>query len=121
MCSSLTVTGRPNQFWFCAGAMSSRVTFDAEPSRLFIENWKCSLEAKWLVFDRQTFNSSLDAQPPTTSSDVPISSDRQCFPRIDRSSPGESGWHMLPSRRDRVNRLFVLNFPFQPPESGRAD
>ncbi|PYN81483.1 MAG: carboxylate--amine ligase [Candidatus Rokuibacteriota bacterium] len=100
--------------------MSSRVTFDAEPSRLFIEKSKCSLEAKWLVFDRQTFHSSLDAQPPTTSSDVPISSDRQCFPRIDKSSPEESGWHMLPSRGDRVNRLFVLDSPYNVEETDES-
>src|SRR5437867_3971425 len=69
--------------------MSFRVT-DAvdEPPLFFMEKSKCSLDAKWLVFDRHVLHSSLDAQPPTRRSEVPIRSDRQCFPRICRSSSG---------------------------------
>src|SRR5258705_6521874 len=68
-------------------ATSFFVTVAASPPRFPMEKSKCSLDWKWLVFDRQVFHSSLEAQPPTSRSDVPITSSCQCLPRICRSSP----------------------------------
>src|SRR5882672_6894053 len=66
-------------------ATSWRVTFGVPPL-FYIEKSKCSFDAKWLVFDRQVFHSSPDAQPPASKSAVPITTERQCFPFMARPS-----------------------------------
>src|SRR6185295_318242 len=96
-------------------ATSCFVTVAPESPRFFIEKSKWSLDAKWLVFDRQVCHSSLVAQPPTSRSDVPITTIRQfLLPRICRSSPpGVLSWHILHSQGGLVNRPFVLDSPLQ--------
>src|SRR2546426_7593662 len=91
--------------------MSFRVTDADEPPLFFMEKSKCSLDAKWLVFDRHVFHSSPDAQPPTRRSEVPIRSDRQCFPRICRSSSGSRSWHIVPSRGRSEEHTSELQSP----------
>src|SRR5262245_22227764 len=96
-------------------ATSFLVTVAPESPRFLIEKSKCSLDAKWLVFDRQVCHSSLVAQPPTSRSDVPITSIRQFLqPRIRRSSPqGFRNSHILHSQGRMVNWLFVLDSSLQ--------